>query len=44
VTNISYKQIVISAGEGAKAALQAYKYLNVGKSSAIGIDWGKKKV
>ena len=27
VTDGSYKQIVISAGEGAKAALQAYKYL-----------------
>lgn len=44
VTNISYKQIITSAGEGAKAALQAYKYLNAGKSSAVGIDWGKKKV
>ncbi len=43
VTNISYKQIVVSAGEGAKAGLQAYKYLNAGKNSAIGIDWGKKK-
>ncbi len=43
VTNISYKQIIISAGEGAKAALQAYKYLNAGASSAIGIDWGSKK-
>ncbi|MFA5368344.1 MAG: FAD-dependent oxidoreductase, partial [Dehalococcoidia bacterium] len=27
VTNVSEKQIVISAGEGAKAALQAHKYL-----------------
>lgn len=27
VSDIAYKQVVISAGEGAKAALQAYKYL-----------------
>lgn len=27
ITDISYKQIIISSGEGAKAALQAYKYL-----------------
>lgn len=27
VTNVAYKQIVISAGEGAKAALSAYDYL-----------------
>ena len=31
VTNIKYKQIVISAGEGAKAALSAYKYLQLKK-------------
>ncbi len=42
VTNISYKQIVISAGEGAKAALQAYKYLNAGKPT--GVDWGIKNL
>lgn len=36
-----YKQIVISAGEGAKAALQAYKYI-VGREGKIAIpDWGK---
>jgi alkyl hydroperoxide reductase subunit F len=28
VTSIPYKQIIISAGEGAKAALSAYDYLN----------------
>lgn len=28
VTDIPYKQIVIAAGEGAKAALSAYEYLN----------------
>ncbi|MDO8669710.1 MAG: thioredoxin-disulfide reductase [Candidatus Buchananbacteria bacterium] len=36
-----YKQIVISAGEGAKAALQAYKYI-VGREGKVTIpDWGK---
>src|SRR3989344_2956830 len=46
VSNIDYKQAVISAGEGAKAALQAYKYLQslAGKEFAsIGTDWGAKK-
>jgi len=28
ITDVSYKQIVISSGEGAKAALSAYYYLN----------------
>ena len=28
VTNIPYKQIIIAAGEGAKAALSVYEYLN----------------
>jgi len=44
VTNISFKQVVISAGEGAKAALSAHKYLQ-SKSLTRGvfIDWGKKK-
>ena len=27
VTNIKYKQMIIAAGEGAKAALSAYEYL-----------------
>lgn len=27
VTNVSEKQIVVAAGEGAKAALQAHRYL-----------------
>ena len=39
ITQITYKQAVISAGEGAKAALQAYKYLQGGKVS--GPDWNK---
>ncbi|MFH1207206.1 MAG: FAD-dependent oxidoreductase [Patescibacteria group bacterium] len=40
VTTVTYKQIVISAGEGCKAALQAYKYLQQksGKT-AVMIDW-----
>ncbi|MCL4498714.1 MAG: FAD-dependent oxidoreductase [Chloroflexi bacterium] len=36
VTNIPEKQIIIAAGEGAKAALAAYKYL-------IGHQWEEKK-
>ncbi len=42
VTDIEYKQIVISAGEGAKAALSANKYINSGKIH--GVDWGSQKV
>jgi len=43
VTNIKFKQIVISAAEGAKAALTAYKYIQEikGVKEAI-FDWGKK--
>lgn len=43
VTNIAYKQIVISAGEGAKAALSTYKYLQKKKGLAAAVDWGKKR-
>lgn len=42
VTDIEYKQIIVSAGEGAKAALSANKFLNSGKIT--GVDWGIKKV
>lgn len=44
VTTVEYKQVVISAGEGAKAALQAHQYFmkKTGKRTAF-IDWGKKK-
>ena len=44
VSDITYKQAVISAGEGAKAALQAAKYLasKAGKDALIGTDWGKR--
>ncbi|MBU0613163.1 thioredoxin-disulfide reductase [Patescibacteria group bacterium] len=41
VTDITYKQIVISAGEGAKAALQAYKFLQQKSGNHVGVDWGK---
>jgi thioredoxin reductase (NADPH) len=43
VTDIVYKQIVIAAGEGAKAALSAYKYLQGKKGLVVTVDWGKKK-
>lgn len=43
LTTTIYKQIVISAGEGAKAALSVYDYIqkNEGKTGIAG-DWGKK--
>lgn len=41
VTQITYKQAVISAGEGAKAGLQAYKYLQGDKPMTP--DWTPKK-
>ncbi len=41
ITQITYKQIVISAGEGCKAALQAYKYIQ-GTPGLIP-DWNKLK-
>lgn len=44
VTTIEHKQIVISAGEGAKAALAAYQYLQARSLAKKGgkIDWGVK--
>ncbi len=39
VTNTPYKQTVISAGEGATAALQCYSYLTGGKGATA--DWAK---
>ena len=36
VTTVPYKQTIISAGEGAKAGLEAYKYISGG---SIAIDW-----
>ncbi len=43
VTDSTYKQIIISAGEGAKAALQAYKYLNLQKGENILPDWERRR-
>lgn len=37
ITDTPFKQAVISAGEGTKAALSAYSYVNGGKP--IGVDW-----
>ncbi len=37
ITTVPYKQTVISAGEGAKAALSCYQYLSGGKG--VTIDW-----
>ncbi len=37
LTDTPFKQAVISASEGAKAALTAYSYLNDGKP--VGVDW-----
>ncbi len=36
VSNVPYKQAVISAGEGAKAGLEAYKHI---KGTEVAIDW-----
>lgn len=44
ITNISYKQIVISAGWGATAALRAYEYLQKTRGfRGVTIDWGLAK-
>jgi len=42
VTNIPFKQIIVAAGEGAKAGLNAYNYLHGIKAEII-IDWRKFK-
>ena len=44
VTSVNQKQIIISAGEGAKAALGVYQYLqSLGKAKRAGlVDWGVK--
>ncbi len=41
ISDITYKQAVISAGEGSKAGLQAYRYLQ--GSEGLGPDWTPKK-
>ena len=44
ITNISHKQIIISAGWGATAALKAYEYLQkVRGFRGVTIDWGLSK-
>jgi thioredoxin reductase (NADPH) len=44
LTNVPFKQIVVSAGEGCKAALQAYNYIHGIQTKGIVADWsaGKK--
>ncbi len=42
VTSVPFKQIVISAGDGAKAALQCYNYVKNLKT-VISADWAKLK-
>jgi thioredoxin-disulfide reductase len=42
VTDTPFKQIIISAGEGCKAALQAYNYLHADKLKMV-IDWSSLK-
>jgi len=39
-THVIYKQCIIAAGEGAKAALEAYNFITGGKG--LGFDWAKK--
>jgi thioredoxin reductase (NADPH) len=46
ITDVPYKQAVISAGQGSIAALSAYNYiqkLKGGKSSPIKADWKSSK-
>ena len=42
VADTPFKQIVISAGEGCKAALQAYNYLHADKSKVVA-DWVSRR-
>ncbi len=41
-TDHEYKQIVIAAGDGAKSALRAYKYITEKAGGKVLPDWGKK--
>ena len=43
LTNTPFKQIVVSAGEGSKAALQAYNYLHGVTDNVSTIDWVSEK-
>ena len=40
-TNVPYKQIVISAGQGAIAALSAYQYITQKTGAEVKQDWGR---
>lgn len=44
ITTLSYKQIITSGGEGCKAALTAYTYIQKkkGQDAKVGRDWTKK--
>jgi thioredoxin reductase (NADPH) len=42
VTNVLFKQVVVAAGEGAKAALAAYNYLHGVKDTQVVGDWAKR--
>lgn len=42
-TDVGFKQIIIAAGEGSKAALSAYKYLATKRGLTSIPDWGVKK-
>lgn len=43
-TTVPFQQIVISAGEGAKAALSAYRYLQAKSGGrSLAVDWGYTK-
>ncbi len=43
VTNTPFKQIIVSAGEGCKAALQAYNFVQGIKEAVFTMDWLHKK-
>lgn len=42
VTSVPFKQIVVSAGQGAIAGLQAYNYMHGIEPHVLIADWGKK--
>ena len=42
-TDVGFNQMTIAAGEGAKAALSAYKYIAAKNGKVATPDWGKKK-
>lgn len=42
ITDMDYKQVVVSAGDGARAALEAYRYIHQGEGKPIIPDWGTK--